>query len=239
MPPDSLQLPTHYTIEPELREQLGSRPGHQRCVEGDQELLLIVHEVPKPGTPEKVIVFWRRHNGSWCQPAGPGLHELEALLGRYLDVIDTQQEIVTRAGSAADVFSVIRHATPLARSLSELTKALEQALSFDPDDLSIRNCRDRIREIGRSADLLHADARATLDFLRTEQGEKLAASVDRIGRTVNRLSVLVIIFLPLAALGTFLGISPGIPWLIRLALWGLLLAGGAVAWIVLVKKRPS
>ncbi len=238
MPPDFLQLPTHYTIEPELREQLGSRPGHQRCVEGDQELLLIVHEVPKPGTPEKVLVFWRRHNGSWAQPAGPGLNELEDLLGRYLDVIDTQQEIVTRAGSAAEVFGVIRHAAPLARSLSELTKALEQALSFDLDDLSIRNCRDRIREIGRSADLLHADARATLDFLRTEQGEKLAASVDRIGRTVNRLAVLVIIFLPLAALGSFLSMSPGIPWLIGIALWVILLAGGAVAWIVLVKKRP-
>jgi len=238
MPPDALKLPTHYTIEPELREQLGSRPGHQRCVEGDQELLLIVHEVPKPGTPEKVLVFWRRHNGSWCQPAGSGLNGLEDLLGRYLDVMDTQQEIVTRAGSAAEVFGVIRHAAPLARSLSELTKALEQALSFDPDDRVIRDCRDRIREIGRSADLLHADARATLDFLRTEQGEKLAASVDRIGRTVNRLSVLVIIFLPLVALGTFLGMSPGVPWLVRLAMWLLLLAAAAATWLLLVRKRP-
>lgn len=233
MPPEALKLPTHFNIEPELRDQLSTRPGHQRCVEGQDELLLIVHEVPKPGVPEKVLVFWRRHDGRWTQPGGAGLNELDELLGRYLDVIDLHQEVVTRADKAADVFGVLRQAGPLARSLRELTQAVDEALSFDPDDRAIRRCCDRAKEIGRSADLLHADSRATLEFLRTEHGEALVRGGERLARTVNRLSVLVVIFLPLSALGSFLSMNPGLPWVVKTVFWGLFLAGVVIAAAVL------
>lgn len=235
MPTESLKLPTHFNIEPELREQLTTRPGVQRCVEGNEELLLIAHDVPRPGTPEKVILFWRRHDGRWVQPDGPGISELEDLLARYMDAIDAQQEIVSRAAGAAAVFGVLRHAGPLARSLEELVRALEQALSFDPDDRPVRTCRDRALEIHRAADLLHGDARATLDFLRTEQGEAFVKSMERIGRTVNRLNVLIVVFLPMTALGVILGVNAGVPLFVKIVLWALFLAGmvitAAVLWL--------
>lgn len=233
MPPEALKLPTHFNVEPELRDQLSSRPGSQRCVEGQDELLLIVHEVPKPGTPEKALVFWRRHDGRWVQPGGPGISELEDLLGRYLDVVDAQQEVVTRAPKAAEVFAVLRQAAPLARSVREVISALEGAQSFDPDDRAIRRCCDRAKEIGRAADLLHADARATLEFLRTEHGEALVATSERLGRTVNRLGVLVVIFLPLNALGAFLAMNPALPWGVKMVFWAVFLAGVAIAAAVL------
>lgn len=242
MPPEALKLPTHFNIEPELREQLSSRPGHQRCVEGRDELLLIAHEVPKPGVPEMVLVFWRRHDGRWTQPGGAGINELDELLGRYLDVVDVQQEVVTRAASAAEVFAVLRQAGPLARALRELVLALDEAVAFDPDDRAIRRCRDRAREIGRAADLLHADARATLEFLRTEQGEALVKTSERLGRTLNRLGVLIVIFLPLTALGAFLGMGAHLPWLVKAVFWGVFLAGtvtaAAVLWLSL-QNNPS
>jgi hypothetical protein len=233
MPLESLKLPTHFNIEPELREQLSSRPGHQRCVEGQDELLLIVHEVPKPGSPEKVLVFWRRHDGRWIQPGGAGLNELDDLLGRYLDVVDTQQEVVTRAAKAADVFAVLRQAGPLARALRELILVLDEALSFDPEDRAIRRCCDRAKEIGRAADLLHADSRATLEFLRTEHGEAIVKVGERLSRTVNRLNVLVVIFLPLTALGSFLAMNPGLPWIVKAVFWGVFLSGFVIAAAVL------
>lgn len=242
MPPEALKLPTHFNIEPELRDQLSSRPGHQRCVEGQDELLLIAHEVPKPGVPEKVLVFWRRHDGRWTQPGGAGINELDELLGRYLDVTDAQQEVVTRAAKAADVFAVLRQAGPLARSLRELTLALDEALSFDQDDRAIRRCCDRAKEIGRAADLLHADSRATLEFLRTEQGEALVKVGERLGRTLNRLTMLVVIFLPLTALGAFLGMSTGLPWIVKIVFWGIFLAGtvtaAAVLWLS-IQRKPA
>jgi hypothetical protein len=72
-----LILPPLFEIERTLREQLSGRPGHQRCVVGESELLLVVHEVPEAGIPErKAIFFWRRRDGTWLQPNGSGLSEI-------------------------------------------------------------------------------------------------------------------------------------------------------------------
>ncbi|RYD35556.1 MAG: hypothetical protein EOP87_07150, partial [Verrucomicrobiaceae bacterium] len=61
---ESVKLPAHFRIEPELREQLSGRSGHQRCVEGRGELLLIVHDVPKPRIADRNgIYFWKGHDG--------------------------------------------------------------------------------------------------------------------------------------------------------------------------------
>jgi len=57
----NLKLPEHYEVEPELLEQFSNRPGHQRCVEGRDEFLLVVHAVPQPGLPEPgAVFFWKR-----------------------------------------------------------------------------------------------------------------------------------------------------------------------------------
>ena len=86
---ESVKLPGHFRIEQELRDQLSSRPGHQRCVEGRGELLLVVHDVPRVGVPEREgIYFWKNYEGRWSQQSGPGLSGLEDLLDRYAKTID-------------------------------------------------------------------------------------------------------------------------------------------------------
>ena len=57
-------LPAHFEPEEEILDQLSNRPGNQRCVVGRDELLLVVHEVPKPGIPEREpVLFWRKVSG--------------------------------------------------------------------------------------------------------------------------------------------------------------------------------
>ncbi|MES2476195.1 MAG: CorA family divalent cation transporter [Verrucomicrobiota bacterium] len=225
MPTVILKVPAHFNLEPELREQLGGRPGYQRCIEGHDELLLIVHEVPQGVVPGEALVFWRRHDGRWCQPSGAGIDELDALLGRYEDVIRGHFEVVNRADDAEEIFTTQRHAMPLLRAIRDLIKALEQVLSFDPNDRSVRGLRDRAREIELAADLLQADARVTLEFLRTRQGDELLRTTGRLGRIVDRLTLLVLVFLPLAALGAFLAMSGNVPVVVKLLLWGVFGAG--------------
>ena len=97
-----LKLPENFHIEPELREQLSSRPGHQRCVEGAGELLLVLHEVPQPKVPERdPVYFWKRHDGSWLQPSGAGLSELGALLDRFACAIDAHEESLDQGETGA------------------------------------------------------------------------------------------------------------------------------------------
>ena len=93
---ESVKLPNHFRIENELREQLSSRPGHQRCVEGRGELLLVVHDVPKPGIPERqALFFWKDYEGRWSQASGPGISGV----GELLDRCETAAELVDALAS--------------------------------------------------------------------------------------------------------------------------------------------
>lgn len=242
---ESVRLPTHYEVEPELREQLSARAGHQRCIEGHGELLLVVHEVPRPGVPEReAIFFWRRHEGRWTQPGGPGLGELGELLGRYERVIDRHEQSLEAAERASALFPILRHAAPLARSSRNLVHALEQALAMVPDDRQVRSYRDRARELERAAELLQQDARLAMENLRAEREERQAASHERLGRILFRLNLLAGFFLPLVALGGLLGMNVELPGFLERAFWLLVLGGAAVglgllALVALVNRGRS
>ncbi|MGJ8633674.1 MAG: CorA family divalent cation transporter [Luteolibacter sp.] len=236
---EKILLPEHYEIERELREQLSGRPGHQRCVVGHSELLLVLHDVPKAGVPEReAIFFWRRLNGSWFQPCGePGLHEAEGLLERYTKVIDKNEEELEGAETAGEIFVILREAGPLARSSRNLVEALKQALVQEPEDRAIRFLLDRARELERAAELLQADARETLLFLQAEAAEDHAQSAYRLEKILFRLSLLNGFFLPLVALGSLFGMNVKLPgfvdglfWLIFVA--GLLFGAGLLWYVV-------
>lgn len=205
---EPVKLPAHFRIEEELREQLSSRPGHQRCLEGRGELLLVLHDVPKPRASERSgLYFWKSHDGRWHQADGPGLSGLASLLERYSKAIEAHEEVVDDADTAAEIFSILRHSGPLARSTRNLVQALEQTLAMDQDDREIRAFRDRAREIERAADLLNNDARVTLQFWQAERSERQARSAARLGRIAYRLNLLAGFFLPLVALGGLFGMN--------------------------------
>lgn len=233
-----LKLPDPYLIEPELREQLSGRPGHQRCVVGDGELLLVVHEVPMPKIPERdALFFWKRNDGMWMQPSGStGLSELGALMDRYAKAIDVHEEVIDEADTAAEIFAILRHSGPLARSTRNLVQALEQVLVSDHDDQEIRGLRDRAREIERAADLLNIDAKVALDFWRAMQAEKHARSGARLNRIAFRLNLLAGFFLPLVALGGLFGMNVDLPEFTKPLFWGILFGGlsvgGFLLWMV-------
>jgi hypothetical protein len=234
---ETLKLPAHFDVEPELREQLSGRPGHQRCVEGAGELLLIVHDVPRPRIPERdALFFWKRHDGVWMQASGPGLTGLGDLLDRYAKAIDGHEEVIDEADTAAEIFKILRHSGPLARSSRNLVVALEQVLSIDPDDRQIRSFRDRAREIERAADLLNTDGRVALEFWRAERAEEQALSGARLNRIAFRLNLLAGFFLPLVALGGIFGMNVDLPDFVKSMFWVILFCGlgvgGVLLWMV-------
>lgn len=223
MPQETLKLPAHFSIEPELREQLSSRAGQQRCLEGHDEVLLIVHDVPPPSVSTRTpLLFWKRHDGRWTQPGGPGISEMGDLLGRYAEIIESHHAVVTRAENAADILAILRHAGPLSRASRDLAHALDQTLASEPSDREIRGFRDRAKEIERAAELLHADARMTLEFIRTEHGQSLARSAELILKTAQQLLLVAAVFLPLIALGIFIGLSGALPAIMQWVIWSVI-----------------
>lgn len=241
MQEELLVLPEDYKIERTLREQLSGRPGHQRCVVGDEELLLVVHEVPEAGIPErKAIFFWRQRNGTWLQPGGPSLDELSALLDRYARAIDENEEQLEKTESTELVFKILRHAGPLTRSTRNLVHALEEVIAQEPEDRIILTFRDRARELERAAELLQSDARETLIFWQAEASEEHARASDRLGKILFKLNLVTGFFLPLVALGSLLGMNVDLPDFIEELFWviffGGLVVGGLLLWFVARKN---
>lgn len=242
MTDEKINLPAHYALERDLLEQLGDRPGHQRCVVGRDELLLVLHEVPKAGVPEReAIFFWRRRDGKWFQPDGQGLKGLGDLLDRYAKAIDTNEEILEQTDEAEDLFQVLKHAGPLTRSSRNMVVALEQVLNQEPDDRLIRNHRDRAREIERAAELLHSDGRETLLFWQAEAAEQHTKSAERFGNILFKLNLVTGFFLPLVAFGGLFGMNVDLPGFTRGMFWwiffGGLLVGGGLLWYVAKERR--
>lgn len=231
---ETVKLPAHFHLEPELLEQLSGRPGHQRCVEGAGELLLVVHEVPKPRIPERdALFFWKRHDGSWMQASGPGIGGLGELLDRYEKAIDAHEEVIDEADTAAEIFKILRHSGPLSRSSRNLVMALEQVLAIDHDDREILGYRDRAREIERAADLLNTDGRVALEFWRAERAEEQARSGARLNRIAFRLNLLAGFFLPLVALGGLFGMNVDLPSFAKPMFWGILFSGLMIGAVLL------
>lgn len=235
-------MPTHYALERDLLEQLSDRPGHQRCAVGRDELLLVLHEVPKAGVPEReAIFFWRRHDGRWFQPDGQGLKGLSDLLDRYAKAIDENEEILEETDEAEDLFRVLKHAGPLTRSSRNMVIALEQVLNQEPDDRLIRTYRDRAREIERAAELLHADGRETLLFWQAVAAEQHTKSAERLGNILFKLNLVTGFFLPLVAFGGLFGMNVDLPDFTRGMFWwiffGGLSVGGGLLWYVAKERR--
>jgi Mg2+ and Co2+ transporter CorA len=234
-------LPQFFECEDELLDQLSSRPGNQRCVVGRDELLLVVHDVPKPGSPERdPIIFWRRADETWLDFGGrKGLGKLGELIDRYVKVIDALEDVVDEADTAQEIFDLARAAGPLARSTRNLALAIEQTMAQDEDTRELRTYRDRARELERAAEQLTQDARLTMEFWQAERSEEQQKSAERLNKIAFRLNLLAGLFLPLVAIGGLFGMNVDLPdiaehskawfWIV---VCGGLVSGGMMVWLV-------
>ena len=96
-------LPPQFSLESGLLDQLSSRTGCQRCILGQHgEMLLVVHEVPESGVPErKALFFWHDTTKKWHGSVTEGLFDLQKLLERYARAIDVHEAVVDDANSVS------------------------------------------------------------------------------------------------------------------------------------------
>jgi hypothetical protein len=227
-------LPAEFILPADLLDQLSNRSGCQRCIVGDSgQLLLVLHDVPKSGVPERKASFFWYDGQRWHSAEGPGLQGLVHLLDDYAKVIDQLEAIIDDADTAKEIFDLIRQAGPLARSSRNLYHALLDAAAKFPKDRDVRTARDRAHENERAADLLYADARVTLEFIRAERAEEQAKSSDRLARLGFRLNLLAGFFLPLVALGGLMGMNVNLPNFAMNGFWMIFLGGLLFGVIIL------
>ncbi len=202
-------LPRTWELPAALAGRLGDEVGRQRCMLAGGHLLLVLHDLPKPGdTTRSGVLFWRRPDGTWdCSTGGAGIQSLVRHLDAFAKMIDGLEERLTSAAGAQDIHAVVQAAAPLARTARNLHRTLQEARDGVPADRELIIARDRAYELERAAELLHHDAGAALQYAATRQAEEQTRAAYGLASAGHRLNLLAALALPLMAIASVFGMN--------------------------------
>lgn len=201
-------IPGTWNVPQKFRSRMGEGAGRQRHMVEEGHLLLVLHEVPKPGEPERnARLFWRDKLGAWkTNGMGNGVGPLREHLGSFERAVDVLEAAGKRATSAKEWFSLLKAATPLQRSVHHLARVLQAAREVI-DDRELINLRDRAGDAERAIDLLTLEARDAIDFVTARQAEAQAAVSLELARESHKLNVIAAVFLPITALASIFSMT--------------------------------
>lgn len=236
--------PRGWELPTAIAARLGDEVGRQRCMLHDGHLLLVLHEVPKPGDGARAgRLFWRRPDGAWDASAGgAGIQGLVRHLDAFAKAIDALEDRLAGATAAAEIHAVVQASAPLARTARNLHRALQEARDGVPADRELILARDRAYELERTADLLHHDAMAALQYAGARQAEEQTRAAYALARSGHRLNLIAGIALPLMAVASVFGMNlpSGVEGFGIAAFWavvGASLALGALIWATTPRAR--
>ncbi|MDX2010212.1 MAG: CorA family divalent cation transporter [Myxococcaceae bacterium] len=222
-------IPNQWNVPARFRARMGDAAGRQRAMVHEGHLLLVLHEVPQAGRPERVArLFWRDAAGQWkASGQGAGVGALREHVTEFERAVDELEEHLRLASRARDWFDVLREATPLQRTAHHLAQTL-QAARDAIEDRELITLRDRANDVERAIDLVTAEARDAIDFVTAQKAEAQAAVSLDLARASHSLNVVAAVFLPMTALASIFGMElrSGLeavsgPWLF----WGVVVAG--------------
>ncbi len=202
-------IPHGWNLPEAISSRLGEQAGRQRTIHEDQHLLIVAHEPPKPGDPERRgRLFWRKPDGQWDSSAnGAGVGGLLRHLDEFAKRLDVLEDRELAADEADDYFTVLREGTPLVRTIRNLSAAMQQAREAVAEDRDLITIRDRATDLERAGELLLSDAQQGLDYTTAKRSEEAARSGEVLARAGHRLNLLAALFLPLTAITSVFGMQ--------------------------------
>jgi hypothetical protein len=242
----TIKLPHEWKVPALFHRRLGDAAGRQRVMNADGHLLLILHEPPDPGAPDRAArLFWRDPEGRWrATTAADGVPVLRRHLAKFAERVEELEKRWKAAQSAADYFELLRALAPVHRTTRNLHATLQQARELAPADRDLINLRDQAGELERAVELLHGDARNGLDFTIAHQAEQQAERTYDMAVAAHRLNLLAAVFFPVATLSAIFGMNlahglevPGAG-----ALFWVVLAFGLVSGVLLARviaRKPA
>lgn len=202
-------IPEAWQVPQRFRQRIGAHAGRQRAMLDGGHLLLILHDVPKPGDDTRAArLFWRAPDGSFKakESRGDGLPSLKRHVEAFKAAVQDLDDRVDRAQRADEIYQVLRAATPLSRTTRNLHKALQEARE-GVEDRELISLRDLAGEIERTAELVVTDAKNALDYLEAKAAEEQAGFAKKAAEAQHRLNLLAAMFFPITAIGSVLGIE--------------------------------
>jgi hypothetical protein len=216
-------------------------------------LLLVLHEPPLAGVPERTgRIFWRDAAGTWTSKTlGDGPHALKKHVAEFGERLDQFEQRWQSAQTAREYYSLLRAIAPLHRTARHMHVTLQQARELVPEDRDLINLRDQVGEIERGIELLHDDAKNGLNYTVAHQLEQQAERSYEMGVAAHRLNLLAAAFFPVATLSAVYSAIFGMilahgqqepqEWSTPALFWFLLAAGLASGLVLarIIARKPS
>jgi Mg2+ and Co2+ transporter CorA len=224
-------IPETWSVPPRIRQRIGAQAGRQRAMVEDGHLLLILHDIPKPGDPERTSrIFWRSSGGDWKATGGQGngLAALKRHLENFQAAIHELDEKVDKthrnlSHGADELYEVLRAITPINRTVRHMHKAMQEARE-GVDDKEIISMRDLTNDLERATELVVADAKNALEYTEAKAAAEQAVFAKKTVDAQHRLNLLAALFFPVTAVASVLGTEMST---------GFEKAGPAVFWVII------
>lgn len=210
-------IPATWDLPLEIREQIGEFASRQRELSLNGHLVLILHQLPKPGDSERLsVLLWRDPGGKWRSlwetPGGNGestdpLEAIARLLRTYDQRIGELEARFSEARNAKQLFIVLRETIPLMRAMKNLLAPLTTAREKHPKVRELLIWREEAYGIERAVELLYEETRAALNFTVAEEAEVQSRANLEMAAAAHRLNLIVALFLPLTAVGSVFGMN--------------------------------
>lgn len=228
-------IPPLWKVPQVFRDRMGEQVGRQRPMIADDHLLLVLHAPPQPNENQRHgRFFWRDPKGLWTsKERGTGINALNQHLTDYEDIIAQLDRKEEQATTSTEYFAILEELSPVFRAAHNLHRVLQEAREQCPNYRELINLRDRAYSIERTAELLLAEVKNSLDVAVAKRAEEQAVTSHQMAVSAHRLNLLAAFFFPLATLMAVFGANlrhgwedaaPPIPLLVAVGL-GLALGG--------------
>lgn len=201
------EIPSNWNLPQHIVERIGLKAGKQRVIAEQENLLIVLHKVPKKNENSRSSVFlWRNENARWSSSErGNGLGVLDEHLSSYENAEQDLDQLYQNASKAADYLDLLEQISPIQRAANNMRNTLQSARELTGSEMI--DYRDKSEEISRNFDLLYADCRHGLEYAVAKKAEE-QSELQRKALTVShRLNVTMALCLPVTAVASLLGMN--------------------------------
>jgi hypothetical protein len=152
-------IPSDWKLPQRLQERLGTEAVPQRLMWEEGNLLLILHELSKPGDARRGgWYFWRIPDEVWKGMVGDGLAELADHFKQFDLALAKLSAAEAKAASAREHDDVLTELAPITRTVRHAHEIMQKSRETLPEEERLIDLRDHSAALEREAELLLQDA---------------------------------------------------------------------------------
>ena len=241
-------IPKQWQVPQVFRDRLGADPGKQRVMSEEGQYLIILHKVPSAADrgARTAVLFWINEAGEWkSTPDSGGISGLIQHLDEYEETtkkLEAELDSPAALQCAERLHQIHDNATPLHRASRHLLAVMEDLRVLFSENRKLLLLRDTAVNIERSADLLLADTKSSLEFLIAQNSMKQANAAHMATLEANKLNRLAAFFFPVITIASILSIKNPEKTLKEASTYGVIVAGlilGMFLLFILKSKSGS